>query len=242
MEKILFTSFKGGTGVTTCAIRLGLALAELGERVLYIDGDERCGGGLIAAGCANMQVYTLADFESGACRAKQAILSHPSSQNFCIMPSLGVKDRRIIGEAAGEVQGLFDFVLADKAPECGCTRAIIVTEPYLPSLKCADVCRAALNDGGISDVKLFVNKLNGGEVLSGEAPTAEEAAAILRLQLFAVAPEDLTLPSGGIKSATLKAFSFAAEALLGRKEGVCNVVKGYFGMQGYVRRKLRCRV
>lgn len=242
MNGILFTSFKGGVGVTTCAVRLGLALAALGERVLLVDGDARCGSGLITAGCANMQVYTLADYEKGACRAKQAIVSHPQSPNFCVMPALGVTDGRIIAEAVAEVGGLFDFVLADGAPAGGCKRAIIITEPYLPSLKSADVCRASLSDGGFKDISLFVNKLNGGQVLSGETPTAEEAAAILRIPLFAVAPEDLTLPTGGIKPATEKAFSFAAEALLRRREGVCNVVKPYFGLHGLIKRKMRAKI
>ena len=32
--KIYMTNFKGGTGVTTCAVGLALALAKLGERTL----------------------------------------------------------------------------------------------------------------------------------------------------------------------------------------------------------------
>ena len=57
--KIYVTSFKGGTGVTSFCIGLGLALAELGERTLIIDGDNLSGGALLAGGISNMQVYTL---------------------------------------------------------------------------------------------------------------------------------------------------------------------------------------
>ena len=42
-EKILLTSFKGGTGVTTYAVGLGLALASHGERTLNVEGYARCG-------------------------------------------------------------------------------------------------------------------------------------------------------------------------------------------------------
>lgn len=46
-KKIYLTSFKGGTGVTTCCVGLGRALASLGERVLVVDGDVRCGSAAI---------------------------------------------------------------------------------------------------------------------------------------------------------------------------------------------------
>ena len=38
-KKIYMTSLKGGTGVTTCCVGLGLALAGIGERTLVVDGD-----------------------------------------------------------------------------------------------------------------------------------------------------------------------------------------------------------
>ena len=49
-KKIYLTSFKGGTGVTTCCVGLGRALASLGERVLVVDGDIRCGSATIVGG------------------------------------------------------------------------------------------------------------------------------------------------------------------------------------------------
>ena len=59
-EKILLTSFKGGTGVTTYAVGLGLALASLGERTLIVDGDTRCGCAEITGDCRDRVVYTIA--------------------------------------------------------------------------------------------------------------------------------------------------------------------------------------
>lgn len=76
--KIYLTSFKGGTGVTSFCIGLGLALAELGERTLIVDGDTLSGGAILAGGLSNMQVYTLADYEKGACRAKQTLIDRKS--------------------------------------------------------------------------------------------------------------------------------------------------------------------
>ncbi len=75
-HKIYMTNLKGGTGVTSCCIGLGLMLAELGERTLIVDGDRYAASALVTGGCGNLQIYTLADYEKGACRAKQTLVTH----------------------------------------------------------------------------------------------------------------------------------------------------------------------
>lgn len=241
-KKILMTSFKGGTGVTVCALGLGLALAAAGERTLIADGDALCGGALVAGGCANMQVFTLADYGRGACRAKQTLISHPESPNLCLCASLGLKDMRAADRAVEELDGLFDYILLDKLCVPQCDGALIVTEPYLPSVKSADCCKAALADGGVRDAGLIVNKLNGGLVLSGEVMTAQEIASVLRLPLKAVIPEDLSIPLGKMKKPARRAFKLAAEVIAGRSVSVCNVVRQYFGVGGLIKRKARERL
>ena len=241
-KKILLTSRKGGTGVTTCCIGLGLALTEIGERTLIVDGDAESGGALIAGGCMNMQVYTLADYERGACRAKQTLLSHPKASNLCFMPSIGLKDRSAAAQAISDVEGLFDYVLLDKVSPESCKEAVIVTEPFVPSVKSADCCRSQLSDGGIESVSLIVNKINGGQILNGEVMTAQEISALLHLPLKAVIPEDLTLSVGNWRQPTIKAFRIAAENISGRRTGVCNVLKSYAGVNGYIKRKIREKI
>ncbi len=240
-EKIYAGSLKGGTGVTTVCVGLGLALADGGEKTLIVDGDSVSAGAMIVAGMGNMQVYTLADYERSACRAKQAATAHPKSGNLYIMPSLGLKDKNVAARAVGEVEGLFDYILLDKiAPEI-CDRAIIVTEPYLPSVKSADGCKSALCDGGIKDIALVVNKLNGGQVLSGEVLPAEKIAEALRLRLLAVVPEDPTISVGRWRKQTVESFRAAANALCGGA-GAFNVLRGYGGLNGVIKRKLRDRI
>lgn len=240
--KIYVTSLKGGTGVTTFCIGLGAALAELGERTLIVDGDVISGCATVAGGLSNMQVYTLADYEKGACRAKQTLLTHPKISGLCFMPSAGLKDLSAAERAVADVDGLFDYVLLDKIAKNVCDRAIIVTEPFLPSLKSADCCRSMLTDGGIKNVGLAVNKICGGQILNGEIMTAHEIAAVLHMPLTAVIPEDLTISAGKCKSATSKAFKIAAEAISGKKEGVCNVLARYVGVSGYFKRKMREKI
>ena len=96
-RKIYLTSFKGGTGVTTCAVGLGVALAAMGERTLIVDGDFRCCSAAIIGECRDLQVYTLGDYERGACRIKSN--SPSTSFTACaatdksVMPIDGIKHR-----------------------------------------------------------------------------------------------------------------------------------------------------
>ena len=241
-KKIYMTNLKGGTGVTTCCVGLGLALAALGERTLIADGDSAGGCALQIGGCANMQTYTLADYAKGACRAKQTLVSHPSCSNISFSSSLGLEDNNAAERAIDELDGLFDYILLDKFVPQKCDSALIVTEPFLPSIKCSDACKARLSDNGIKDKGVIVNKLNGGQIINGEVMTAQEIASVLRLPLKAVIPEDLSIPLGKWKKSTLKAFKTAAENISGKCEDVCNVLRPYFGLNGFIKRKVRDRL
>lgn len=241
-KKIYVGSIKGGTGATTVCVGLGLALAEAGEKTLIVDGDSMSASAMIVAGLGNMQVYTLADYERAACRAKQAACAHPKATNLHIMPTLGLKDRSVIAKAVNEVEGLFDYVFLDRAAAEICSDAIIVTEPYLPSIKSADCSKSVLYDGGIKNVALVVNKLNGGQVASGEVFSAKQIAEILRLKLLAVIPEDPTIAIGRWRKQTVNAFKVAADVLLGKNNDMYDVLHGYTGLNGVIKRKMRARI
>lgn len=241
-KKIYIGSLKGGTGATTVSVGLGLALADLGERTLIVDGDSLSAGGMIVAGMGNMQVYTLADFQKAACRAKQAACAHPKEANLHVMPTLGLKDKSVIGKAVGEVEGLYDYVLLDRAAAEICDEAIIVTEPYLPSVKSADCAKSVLGDGGIKNISLAVNKLNGGQVAGGEVFSAEQIAKILRLKLVAVIPEDPTISVGKWRKQTVSAFKVAACALSGKGAETYDVMQGYTGLSGIIKRRMRAKI
>ena len=240
--KIYMTNLKGGTGVTTCCVGLGLALARLGERTLIMDGDKYAAGAFAVSGLSNMQIYTLADYERGACRAKQTLVSHPQTVNLTLSSALGLKNERFAEAAVVELDGLFDYIILDRIAPKKCNSAIIVTEPFTPSIKSSDACKAVLSDSGIKDISLIVNKLNGGQIIGGSVLTAQEISSLLRLPLKAVIPEDLSLPLGKWKSTTLKAFKVAAETVSGRRESICNVLRPYFGLNGYIKRKMRERM
>lgn len=241
-KKIYVGSLKGGTGATTVCVGLGLALADMGEKTLIVDGDRTCAGAMIVAGLGNMQVYTLADYERAACRAKQAATAHPKSNNLHVMPTLGLKDKTFINKAVGEIEGLYDFILLDRTAAEICDEAIIVSEPYLPSIKSADCCKAALSDGGAKYISLIVNKMNGGQVMCGEIYSAGQIAEMLRLRLLAVIPEDPTISIGRWRRQTVTAFKIAAGALSGKNSNLYDVLHGYSGLNGIIKRKMRAKI
>lgn len=241
-EKILITSLKGGTGATACAVGLSLALAASGERTLLFDGDDMCASALFSAGVAGLQVYTLAEAKSGACRVKQAVLQHPRSPNFYLLPSLGCNDEKFAEYALGELEDLFDYVVCDKIAGGACSRAIVVTDPYSISIKCADVALSRLKDQGITRTGIIVNKVNGGLVFDGEIMTPQEISTLLRAPLIAVIPEDLTLPLGKMKQGTVHAFRMAADSVTGKSDKSYGVIKRYLGLGGLIKRKMRNRI
>lgn len=241
-EKILMTAIKGGCGVTSCAVGLSLALAASGERTLLFDGDYLCASALAAAGVAGLQVYTLAEAKSGACRVKQAVLQHPRSPNFYLLPSLGCDDKQFAERAVDELEGLFDYVICDKTADGACDRAIVVTDPYPVSVRCADVALGRLKDGGLKNAGIIVNKVNGGLVFDGEIMTPQEISTLLRAPLVAVVPEDLTMPLGKMKPGTVKAFKMAADSVTGKNDKPFGVIKPYLGVGGLIKRKMRSRI
>ena len=232
-------SARGGAGATTCAFYLGCALSECGERTLIVDGDADCADGLTVSGMNGLNVYTLADAEKGACRVKQAVLQHGKQLNLFILPTLGCNNGEFITQAATESAALFDYVLCDNAAAGACDKAVVITEPYLSSIKSADKKIARLKDGGIRNIGVIVNKVNGGLVFDGEIMTPQEIASVLRCELWGVIPEDLTLPIGKINRTTLKSFALTADKIRGKSEKIYGVIKPYAGLGGTIKRRLR---
>ena len=68
---ITITSGKGGVGKTTTTANRAVALANLGDKVVCIDGDIGLRNLDIVLGLENRIVYDLVDIIEGRCRARQ---------------------------------------------------------------------------------------------------------------------------------------------------------------------------
>lgn len=241
-DTIFITGARGGAGATVCAVYLGIALSAEGERTLILDGDADFGNGLETCGLQNLSVYTLADAEEGACRVKQAILQHPASPNLYILPSLDCKSPEFIQKAVTECEPLFDRIICDGAAMSACKRAVLVTEPYPCALPSAKKRGAQLRDFGFKDVKLIINKVNGGLIYGGEILPPNELSSVVQVPLLGIIPEDLNLPLGKMRPRTQRAFATLAANVLGKSKKTYAAVKYYSGLSGVIKRKLRGRV
>jgi len=229
----------GGSGATTVSFYLGAALAALGERTLVVDGDCECASELYLSGENVHGVYTLADAENGACRVKQVLLPHPKIANLYFLPTLGCANQAFIVSAVNTLAETFDRVLCDKTAAAVCGRAALVCEGYSQNIAKAKAAAAKLKDRKFADVGVILNKVNGGLVYEGAAPTPKDFAAHLGCELYGVIPEDFLLPLGSIKKRTKRAFELCALKLTGRGEKVFKTAKPYRGFKGYVNRILR---
>ena len=73
---IVVAGARRGVGVTTVAVNVGVALADLGERVVLIDAAEQAPRISQVAGCSTID-FSIADVMSGNCRADQALAAGP---------------------------------------------------------------------------------------------------------------------------------------------------------------------
>ncbi len=207
-----------------------------------MDGDRTCAAGLEISGLTGLNVYTLADVEEGACRVKQAVLGHPESPNAYVLPSLGCKSTGVMENAVEECGALFDYVICDGGAQGACKRAILVSDPYSSSIPSAQKRGGELKDAGFKEVGLIVNKVNGGLVFDGSILTPQEFATIVRLPLWGVIPEDLTLPLKKMRGGTKKAFACTAAFIAGKSQKIYGVVRPYIGIGGMIKRKMRAKV
>ena len=88
MKVILVASGKGGTGKTSLTAGVGAALAQLGRRVLLIDGDCGLRNLDIVLGMSDRVVYSFADVAGGAVPLGDAMARHPDYETLYLLLSL----------------------------------------------------------------------------------------------------------------------------------------------------------
>ncbi|GAA0077295.1 septum site-determining protein MinD [Clostridium sp. CTA-5] len=227
-ESIVITSGKGGVGKTTTTANIGTALAELGKRVVVIDGDTGLRNLDVLLGLENRIVYTIVDVIEGRCRLKQALIKDKRFQNLCLLPTAQTKDKDDISpqemlKIVNQLKEEFDYVLIDSPAGIeqgfenaviGADSAVVVVNPEITSVRDADRVIGKLDAKGLEDHKLIINRLNYQMTKNGDMLDISDIIETLSVELLGVVPDDknITVSTNKGEPIVLEEGSFSGKA------------------------------
>ncbi len=259
-EVIVVASGKGGVGKTITCANLGAALSLAGQQVLLVDMDMGLRNLDIALGLESSIVYDVIDVVEETCTLEQATIKDQKFENLYFIPAAQTRDDSCLEKEqmkafCERVSARFDYVLLD-APAglgrglanaaAGAGRAIIVTMPEMPALRDADRAISFLEEEGVGQIDLVVNRIRPDLMQRGVQMNLDDCLDILQINLLGVIPEDELLlvaavrgePVTGDFVKSAKAYSNICARLLGQdipimemdeKQGFWERLKQRFG-------------
>jgi len=204
-EVIVVTSGKGGVGKTTVSANLSFALAKLHKRVLVIDTDIGLRNLDVVMGLENQILYNLVDVLEGNCRIRQALIQDKRFFELYLLPSAQTKDKDSVTpedmkRLTEELQDEFDYIILDcpagieqgfKNAIAGATRALVVTMPEVSAIRDADRIIGLLENDGMSQIQMIVNRIRPELVKNGDMMSIEDIKDILGTEIIGAIPDDV---------------------------------------------------
>ncbi|MBR2614457.1 MAG: septum site-determining protein MinD [Clostridia bacterium] len=254
--KIVITSGKGGVGKTTVTSNLGVALNNLGYRVLLIDLDFGLNNLDVVMGIENRVSYDILDVFEGRCRVKQALVEIKEHKNLFVLPSITKTVSSISGQniklIIEKVNAIFDYIILDcpAGIDVGFHRAIsiadeaiVVTTPQLSSLRDADKVISILKSYRLDRVSLAINRVRGDLILENKMMMPSDVEGLLKTNLIGVLPEEdiVFLSSGGVpkNSSSYKAYKILSQNLIKNTKKIYDTTSKYSGFFGSIKRGLK---
>ena len=199
---IIIASGKGGTGKTSLAAGVGAALARREQKVLVIDGDSGLRNLDIVLGMSDRVVFSCADVASGMIPLMEAAAKHPSMEQLFLLTApaeplqsgaLTAEGMQLLARQANEAG--FDYILIDGpaglAEEFGAFAAIADEAVIVTcSLRGAERMARVLEDDGVPQVRLVVNRIRRRLIRRGAIGTVDDAMDATGLCLLGIVPED----------------------------------------------------
>lgn len=201
---LTITSGKGGVGKTTATANLGIALADLGKKVVCIDTDIGLRNLDVVMGLENRIVYDLVDVVEGRCKLKQALIHDKRMPELFLIPAAQTKDKNAVSpkqmcKLIDELRPDFDWVLIDSPAgiEHGFNNAlapadqvIVITNPDVSAVRDADRIIGLVDAQQKGPAQLIINRMNPSMVKRGEMLDADDILELLAIKLIGVIPED----------------------------------------------------
>ncbi len=250
-RKIVITSGKGGVGKTTIATNLSMQLARTGHKVILCDADFGLNNVDVAAGIEELIVYDIVDVIEGRCRAKQALVRHPSCGNLHLLTSSHSAPERYVSSQALKVvlEGLspqYDFIIIDcpsgvdegfHRAVCSADEALVVTTPQISALRDADKALTLLKSYKLDELFVVLNMARGDLLIAGETLNVEQISELLKTRIVGVIPDDYKIFNGGLEEHA--AFKLLANNLVTGEKKLYDPTWKYAGFFGNVRRALK---
>ena len=206
-EVIVITSGKGGVGKTTNTANIGNALADIGKKVVLVDGDTGLRNLDILMGLENRIVYNLIDVIEEKCSLKQALIKDKKYENLYLLSTSQTKNKNDInpeqmGKLIDELKCKFDYILIDSPAGIeqgfdnaimGADRALVVVNPELTSIRDAYRVIGMLKDRGLKNQKVIVNKIDYEMVKNGDMLDADDIVNNLDIELIGIVPSDKSI-------------------------------------------------
>lgn len=201
---VTITSGKGGVGKTTATANIGVALAQLGKRVVLIDADIGLRNLDVVMGLENRIVYNLVDVAEGRCKLRQAMIKHKLLPDLHLIPASQTRDKSAVSQSdmiqvSDWLRPEVDYVLIDSPAgiERGFRNAIapadevlIVTNPEVSAVRDADRIIGLLEAAGKGPGRLVLNRIRQDMVRKGEMLSADDVTDILAIKMIGIVPED----------------------------------------------------
>jgi len=257
-RKIVITSGKGGVGKTTVAANLGMALSNIGQRVVLIDIDFGLNNLDVVMGVENKVVYDITDVFDGKCRIKQALVQCDERKNLYVLSSGNASDASsITGQniklMMDSISPLFDYILIDcpagidigfhRAVSCA-SEALIVATPNITSLRDADKVVSVLKSYQLDYTGLVVNRVRGDLIMMDKMMLPNDIQALLKTELIGVLPEeDTVFLSSGYRlprrSDSARAYKMLASNIHKGSKKLFDTTVKYSGVLGSIRRYIK---
>lgn len=202
-QVITVVSGKGGTGKTSFTANVGMALAQMGRRVLCLDCDVGLRNLDIAMVMTDRAVMDFTDVLAGRCTLEEAAAAHPKQKNLFLLTAPNREtwvDESLFQGLFEEINRKFDYCLVD-APAglgigfrlaiSGADRAVVVTTTEASSLR--DAQKTVMELKNLRTVHLVVNRCRK-KLLKSLHQTIDDAIDTAGLPLLGVVPEDETMP------------------------------------------------
>ncbi len=202
---IVVTSGKGGVGKTTTTANVGGALTKLGKRVLLVDMDVGLRNLDLVMGLENRVVYTFMDVLEGKCTAEQAMVKEKHADGALMLLAASQLhnkqdlDLDKVQEAIGHLAESFDYVFLDspagiehgfEASSAPAKQALVVVTPDVTSVRDADRVIGLLENKGITNCGLIVNKYDRALIERKKQLTSDDIVDVLGTDLMGIVPDD----------------------------------------------------